>query len=149
MHLTDHHLRGISFALLLSAASTMAYAETFSVVCSEFDLGGGRTTRTPYKVAWNGSVLSSVGTDLSGRIDQSDEKVLSAKLLEPLKSGGLKYSFHTGIHATKLYKYYTTVEVVPDRNGPSLVVMYATTDQEGYLVSAFSSEYRVCQLLPK
>lgn len=149
MNRAYRHMRGIGFALLFSAGSTMAYAEPFSVVCSEFDLGGGRTTRTPYKVAWNGSALQSVGTDLSGRIDQTDEKVLSFKRLEPLRLGGLKYSFHTGIHATKLYRYYTTVEVVPDRNGPSLVVMYATTDQEGYLVSAFSSEYRVCQLLPK
>ena len=132
--------------LVLLGICSASHATPFSIVCSELHLGAGRTINSPYKVSWDGYQLSNE-TDPSGHIGRSNQSVLSLKKLEHWKPGGMKYSFLTGVHAKKQYKYYTTVEASSDKgNDQDLVVLFATIDPDGYLVHASSFEYKKCQI---
>lgn len=119
---------------------------SFAITCNHLVVGLAKTTYEPIRIDWDGIKLVNTDRNLQDRISKSEERVVSSKNLETGRLGGAHFTFHTGTHPTKAYRYHTALKLLPLDSGYSLERMFATTDSEGFFISASSIEYRECQL---
>ena len=139
------------FALLLGIACTVGPAEAgvplpFVLTCEMMVVGPAKTDRTPLRIEWDGTVLTTTSVDWQEKPTRFSETVIQSQLIPPPKPGVFHVSFLTGIHQVRNYRYHLALVFAPSGGRASLTQMFATLDQDGFLINSSSLEYESCQM---
>jgi hypothetical protein len=128
-------------------AATSVNASAFAVSCYELEVDVGKRVPVNERITWDGTTWTTIGKDaLTGKEERFDERVISSKEMASSHPLGKKYAIFSSTHPTRLYRYYTTVDISPDGYNHRVDVVNSTMDSDGFLVAASAWTYRSCKL---